>query len=81
MKLPVMVLHMSIPHIFRRKDWFRNFIRTDAVWREKREGLSGDVLMHLENMMKMSSALSKAWALYTAGQWSLQAVFAFRKTL
>ena len=26
MKLPVMVLHMSIPHIFRRKDWFRNFL-------------------------------------------------------
>ena len=57
MKLPVMVLHMSIPHIFRRKDWFRNFIRTDAVWREKREGLSGDALMHLENMTKGSSIL------------------------
>ena len=81
MKLPVMVLHMSIPHIFRRKDWFRNFIRTDAVWREKREGLSGDVLMHLENMTKGSSIPWRILGLHTAGLWSLQKISAFRRIL
>ena len=81
MKLPVMVLHMSIPHIFRRKDWFRNFIRTDAVWREKREGLSEDVLMHLENMTKGSSIPWRILGLHTAGLWSLQKISAFRRIL